>query len=165
MVQEILSELIYIYTTFAIAAPLLVGIISPLISSVISRIEEKRFEHFQVLKNKTKELEKAEDPTEYERIKEEKEEAEQEYASTKEKAGWLSHSVILGGIVTLLSIVGILNLFGVITAGGSFASTNLYLSATLALFFIEVILLLWLVAYYVRSERKEAIKKLTSTSK
>lgn len=164
MIIESFSELVYVYITLAIAAPLLVGIVTPLISSVISRIEEKRFEHFQELKEKTKKLSKAKDPEEYERIKQEREEAEQKYEDIKGKAGGLWYSVILGGSVTLLGSVGILNLFGAFTVVGEFASDTGYLFLTIFLFLVEVIIILGLVAYYVKSEREAATKKLSTKS-
>lgn len=168
LVQGAISELIYVYITLAIAAPLLVGIVSPLISPVVSKLEEKRFERFKDLKKKAKALTKAKDPEEYERIKEEKEEAEREYETAKERAKYLDWSIISGVIVTALSIVGVLNLLEVFPweySGEIVASKDVYVAATLALFLVESILLLGLVMYYIRSEREETIKGLTLSSK
>jgi uncharacterized membrane protein (DUF106 family) len=163
VVQGAISELIYVYITLAIAAPLLVGIVSPLTSSVISRLEEKRFERFKKLKRKIKDLAKAKDPTEYERIKEEKEEAEEEYETAKDTAKYFDYSIVFGLIVSGFSIFGVLNLFETIPlkySGELVASIDTYVVLTLLLFFLEVVFLLVLVLYYIRSEREETIKGL-----
>ena len=158
---EAIQTYVIAFAMLLIAAPTLVGIVSPLITPVIRELEKVRLKRLQELKKEAHKLARARNERELKEAKKKLEEATEEYKKVREMTRYLDFSIGAGIFVTL--ICGAALIFSISSPTTTQPTTNyqIFLGVAIIAFWVESFLLLLVVLFHIKSIRRQVIEKLS----
>ena len=148
------------FLTLMFSAPILVGIVTPLLSRIIREQEKEIYDKFKDLQQKAEELAKKRGENEFRKAQEELRIETRAYETFKERTRYIDYSIYLSIFIVFVCGLATWDLFDPSYNTGRYEVIFLFV---FSLFLIETLFLFVPILRHVQRSRRTAIKELKNS--